>query len=210
MGNVTGVQKTPTAQRIVGLTLGAIVLGLLVVLAVVLPKAQGDTGSADLPETLPGGWTAADALDPDDVPEAAGADAEELVERQVDQRKYVEDTYAEVYDEAPAFRVYTDEELRQVALVTVFETGPGSFAPPQGLVDPEVAGLERAPVELVREGDALCAVSYQAVAAGEDSGEPQTITCQQPSGSRTVQLTTQGVSVDDTFTLLDEISTELA
>ena len=199
-------------MRALGVVLGVVMLGLIVLLTVGLPRWTGG-GEAELPAELPGGWTATDALDPDDLPESAGEQAAEYVDRQVQQREYVEETYAEVYDEPPAFRTYTDESFQRFALVTVFEGGGGSFAPPQGVVDPEVVGLERAPIELVHRGDSLCAVDYQAVATGEGTEEteqPQSITCQRTSGERTVQLATQGVTVDDTFALLEDIGEEVA
>lgn len=212
MGNVTGVQKTPAAQRAVGLGLGAVVLGLLVVLAVALPKAEGETGTAGavaLPDTLPGGWTATDALDVDALPAEAGIDAE-AIQRQADRRAYAEQAYAEVYDEAPTFRTYTDDSLAKYALVTVFTGESAAFAPGDPPVDAEAEGLARSTSELVREGDALCSVSYQAVAAGQEAGEPTTISCQLPTAGRTVQLQTQGVPVEDTFALLDDLATEVA
>lgn len=213
MGNVTAVQKTPAAQRVVGLALGVIVLGLLLVLAVALPKAEGasestepdeSAGPAALPDTLPGGWTATDALDLATVPEDSGVDAE-AIQRQADRRAFAEEAYAEVYDEAPSFRSYTDETLRSFALVTVFAGESTAFLPGEPPVDPEQEGIARSNTELVREGDALCSVSYQVVAAGQDSGEPTTVGCQQPVAGQTVQLQTQGTTLDDTFALLDEL-----
>ena len=189
-------------MRALGVVLGVVLLGVIVLLTVGLPRWTGG-GESDLPAELPGGWTATDALDPDDLPESAGEqDAE-----------YVEESYAEVYDEPPVFRTYTDDSFQRFALVTVFEGGRGCFAPPQGVVDPEAVGLERAPIELVHRGDSLCAVDYQAVATGEGTEEteqPQSITCQRTSGERTVQLATQGVTVDDTFALLEDIGDEVA
>jgi len=210
------VQNTPAAQRTVGLLLGAVVLGLLVVLAVALPKAQGDTGgsgsssaAAELPATLPGGWTATDALDPADLPAEAGVD-ETAIERQAERRAYAEQAYGEVYDEAPAFRTYTDDTLQKYALVTVFSGEGHAFAPGDPPVDAEAEGLARSTSELVREGDALCAVNYQPTAAGQDAGAPSSISCQLPTAGQTVQLQTQGVTVDEAFALLDDLATLVA
>lgn len=209
LGNVTAVQTSPAAQRAVGLGLGAVVLGLLVVLAVALPKAQGDTGTARLPDTLPGGWIATDALTTDDVPAESGID-EAALERQGDLREYAEEAYAEVYDDAPAFRTYTDETLQRFALVTVFAGESHAFLPGQPPVDAEAEGLARSGTELVREGDALCSVTYQMVAAGQDPGAPTSTSCQLPSGGRTVQLEAQGLSVEDAFTLLEDVADAVA
>lgn len=212
MGNVTAVQKTPAAQRAVGLGLGAVLLGLFVVLAVALPKAQGETGASGavaLPDTLAGGWTATDALDPDEMPAEAGIDAE-AIERQADRRAFAEQAYAEVYDQAPAFRTYTDDSLQKYALVTVFSGESHAYAPGDPPIDAEAEGLARSTSELVRRGDALCSASYQPVAAGEDAGEATSVSCQLPIAGRTVQLQAQGISVDDTFALLDTLADQVA
>ncbi|WP_244931274.1 hypothetical protein [Nocardioides sp. W7] len=206
------MQNTPAVQRAVGLGLGAVVLGLLIVLAVALPKAQGETGStgaADLPATLPGGWTATDALKPDELPAEAGIDAE-AIERQAERRAFAEQAYAEVYDDAPSFRTYTDESLQKFALVTVFAGEAQAFAPGDPPVDAEAEGMARSTSELVRQDDALCSVSYQAVAAGQDAGAPTSISCQLPTAGQTIQVQAQGVTVEEAFALLDELATAVA
>jgi hypothetical protein len=217
VGNVTGVQKTPAAQRVVGLTLGVVLLGLLVVLAVALPKAEGATDTepaeaataADLPDTLPGGWTATDALQVDELPAEAGVD-EAAIQRQADSRAYAEQVYADVYDDVPAFRVYTDDTLQRYALVTVFVGESRAFLPGEPPIDPEAVGAANTNTELRREGDALCSVSNQVVAAGQQAGEPTSVSCQQPVAGQTVQVETQGVTLDDTFAFLDEVATAVS
>lgn len=208
LGNVSAVQTSPAAQRVVGLGLGAVVLALLVGLAVGLPKAEGDTAATVLPDTLPGGWTATDVLDVADVPAESGI-TEEAIQRQADRRAYAEARFAEAYDDAPSFRTYVDETLQKFVLVTVFVGEGQAFLPGEPPVDPEAEGLARSNTELVREGDALCSVSYQPVPAGQETGDPAAVSCQQPVDGQTVQLQTQGVSLDDTFALLDDIATEI-
>lgn len=202
------VTRTPSVQRVLGIVLGVLLLGALVGLAVLLPKAQGETGLPGLADELPGGWTAIDVLDDHDPPEGVA----EIAVRQREQLEYVEETYAEVYDEAPEVRAYTDETFQSYAVVTLFPTSGAAFAPPEGVVDGKALGMDRDPVDLVRRGDALCAAEYQPVAAGqgtEESHRPTSITCQQPGTSRTLQVHTQGVSVDDTFALLEGLAVDL-
>ncbi len=131
------------------------------------------------------------------------------IERQADRRAYAEEAYAEVYDDAPSFRTYTDDTLREVRTGTVFAGEAQAFAPGDPPVDPEAEGMARSTSELVREGDALCSVSYQAVAAGQDAGVTS-ISCQLPTAGRTIQLQAQGISVEDAFALLDELATAIA
>lgn len=200
-----GVKRSPARQRAVGLGLGLVILGLLVVFAVVLPKTQDGGALPKLADTLPGGWTAIDVLDEHAPPEGAA----QFAEQQREQLAYLEEIYAEVYDEAPEFRAYVDSSLQSYAVVTLFPTSGGSFAPPEGIVDGKALGMERDPVELVRRGDALCTANYQAVAAGQGTAEndqPVSVTCQQSGPTRTLQLATQGVDLDGTFALLEELA----
>lgn len=204
------MQTSPAAQRVVGLGLGAVVLGLLVVLAVALPKAQGATGAVDLPRTLPGGWLATDALEADDFPEGLQADPDTVIASQVASRAFAEESYDGVYEDPTAYRVYTSEDFQALAVVTVFGAGGGSFGATETIVDPESNGLDRGTVELVRHDDAVCVVTYQAAPAGQDAGDPSGVACQQPAGERTVQLTTQGVALDEVYELLADVADEVA
>ena len=130
--------------------------------------------------------------------------------RQADRERavqYVEDVYAKVYDEPVAFRAYADKTLQDFLVVTVFTGEGGAFGPPSGLADPQAQGLERATTELVREDDAVCVASYQAVPQGQDaSAPPLAVTCQLAADGHTVQLTSNGHSVDDTVALTHDVA----
>ncbi|QIG45613.1 hypothetical protein G5V58_25295 [Nocardioides anomalus] len=188
-----------------GLVLGVVGLAVVVAFGVLLPEASGsDSDAVDLPDTLPGGWTAVDrptGLDGDD------ADRQADRERAV---RYVEDVYAEVYDAPVAFRAYADQDLQDFLVVTVFTGEGGAFGPPSGLADPDAQGLERATTELVREDDTVCIVNQQAVPQGQDaSGPPLAVTCQLAADGHTVQLTSNGHSVDDTVALTHDVAEKI-
>lgn len=195
-----------------GLALGAAGLAAVAAFAVLLPEAQGEdsassasSGAAvELPDTLPGEWTAVDLASAADG--ADGAGAEQLASRKaaVD---YVNDVYADVYDEPVAFRVYSDQELAQFVIVTVFSGEGGAFGPPNGLADPEAQQLARASTELVRVDDAVCVANYEPVPAGQDAeGAPLAVTCQLPADGHTVQVATNEQSVDDTVALAHDVA----
>lgn len=189
-------------QLALGGLVGAVGLGAVAAFAIGLPEASGE-GRVALPERLPGGLAAVD------VP--SGADEpQEVLDRQQDAVEYVQDRYAEVYDEPVAFRVYADEEFERYAVVTVFPGESEAFGPPNGIPDPAAQGLARAQTELVREGDAVCIASYQPVPEGEDADEdPLGVTCQLPADGHTVQVTSNRASVEDAAGLTEDVADAL-
>jgi hypothetical protein len=72
-----------------------------------------------------------------------------------------------------------------------------------------VLGLKRATTELVRRDDVVCVVDYQPVSVnGDDSEEsavPLAVSCQLPTDGHTIQLATNGLSIDETVDLVHEV-----
>ena len=207
MGNLTLVTTNRRLGLAVGVGLGAVGLALMFVFAVVLPEVT-EPDEVELPDSLPGGWVAADvAAIPTDLVDEG--DAAEFAESRERATEFVREVYAEVYDEPVAFRAYTDKDLSQFVVVTVFTSDGGAFGPPNGVADPEVLQLQRATTELVRHGDVVCVANYQPVAQGEEADEdadtPLGVSCQLPSEGRTIQLTTNGLSVDETVQLVHDV-----
>jgi hypothetical protein len=185
-----------------GTLLGIVGLTLFVVFSVVLPKLT-EPDDAELPDSLPGGWKALDVATP---PSGDAGRNQDLQEERFD---YVRQIYADVYDEPVAFRSYTDRDFSTFVSVTLFASDGGAFGPPTGVADPEVLGLKRATTELVRKDDVVCIVSYQAVSVDEDDTEdsaaPLGAACQLPTDGQTIQLATNGLSLDDTVELVHKV-----
>lgn len=202
MTSRAGARRAPW----IGLVLGVVLLAVLFVFAVLLPRAAGGShgGSvAALPDTLPGGWTALETLDP---PEGAGDDFAEQQQSAVD---FVGQALDDVYDEDTAFRAYTTEDFSSFVTVTVFAAPGGAFGPPNGVADPETLQLDKAPVELVREGDAVCVVNNQTGQPGQPSDPaalPLGVSCQLSEGGQTFQIGSQQLSVDETVELLEAVA----
>ena len=199
MGNLTSVKTNSRLGLALGALLGVVGLGLVFAFAVVLPEIT-DPETVELPDSLPGGWVAVDiATPPDGSTDTGGSASAESQRKATD---YVREVYDEVYDEPVAFRAYTDKDFSHFVVVTVFTSDGGAFGPPNGVADPEELELKRATTELVRRGDVVCVANYQPLAAGEDdaddSATPLGVSCQLPTGGHTIQLATNGLSVDDT------------
>lgn len=213
--------KTGPLSRssLVALVVGVVLLGLLVFFAVGLPKliggdegesAAGGAGVAgSLPDSLPGGWQALeDSSGPD------GGDAAAYSQQQKTAIAYVNKVYRQVYDEGTQFRAYVNEEKQALVTTTVFDAAGGAFAPANGVADPALLKLDRAPVELTRNGDAVCIASYQSAAqttgSSTDDAAPLSVSCQMPHGASTLQIGAQGLSVAETAALLGELDKALA
>lgn len=179
---------------------------MLVAFAVLLPRAAGGShgGSvAELPDTLPGGWIALEEAAP---PEGAAEDFAEQRQAAID---FVGQTLDDVYDVGTAFRAYATEDLSNVITVMAFAAPGGAFGPANGVSDPEPQGLDKAPIELVREGDAVCVVTNQPGQPGQPSDPaamPLAVSCQLSEGGQTYQIGSQQLSVEETVELLEAVA----
>ncbi|MCY7396976.1 MAG: hypothetical protein LH468_12670 [Nocardioides sp.] len=203
---------TPSSSRRPSARVSAIVLGVLLLVAMAgfaigLPRLAQDEASSgvSLPDTLPGGWTAIERAGGPD-----GADDAEFTAQQAQAVTYVNEVLGGVYDEPTGFQAYVNDARDSLVTVTVFDAAGGAFAPANGVADPALFGLDRAPVELTREGDAVCIANYQSAAqSGQapqgDPDQPLSVSCQTTQGAQTVQLGSQGMSVGDTVELLDRV-----
>lgn len=220
---------SPSAARtrLLAILGGVVVLVLLAGFAIGLPRvvgeptapvAQPDRQPASqpasqpdrLPDRLPGGWTALELAAGGD--EAGATRDEEYAAQQAQAVAYVNEVLGGVYERgSTSFQAYVDESLDNLVTVTVFGAPGGAFAPPNGVADPALFGLDRAPVELTREGDAVCIANYQSAAqSGQapqgDPGMPLSVSCQRPRGAQTVQVGSQDMSVADTVVVLDQVA----
>lgn len=194
---------------------GLVALVALAGFAIGLPRVSGSetASSLTLPDTLPGGWTALELAAAGD--QAGAAEDEQYAAQQAQAVAYVNEVLGGVYDEGTSFQAYVDESLENLVTVTLFDAAGGAFSPANGVADPALFGLDRAPVELTRQGGAVCIANYQSAAqSGQapqgDPAQPLSVSCQATEGEETLQVGSQGMSVDDTVALLDEIGTALA
>jgi len=210
------VTSSSSRNRLLAILGGLVALVLLAGFAIGLPRVVGPEAGAglELPETLPSGWTALELAAPGE--EAGAAQDEEYAAQQAQAVAYVNEVLGGVYaQESTSFQAYVDESLDNLVTVTLFDAAGGAFAPPNGVADPALFGLERAPTELTRVGDAVCIANYQSAAqSGQapqgDPAQPLSVSCQGTEGEETVQVGSQGMSVDDTVALLDEVGAALA
>jgi hypothetical protein len=191
-----------------GIVLGVVCLGLIAAFAIALPKAAGEdepaasTGPLALPDTLPGGYTAAD------LPEAFTGDyadrAAEIAKTQQAAREYGDQVLSDVLGTAVT-RTYASEDLHAL-FVQAFRAAGGAFAP-DSLPDPATAQGQSVP-ELVSVGDGACIVTRQAAQAGaavDESAPPTYAQCQVSEGELTVQVGAQNLQPEDMVGIADHV-----
>jgi hypothetical protein len=205
---------------VVSVLLGVVLLGGVFAFTVLVPKiGDQDAASAEssatadplppvvLPDELAGGLEAVDL----------GTLPAELAQKfgDVDALKKQEDSIAEgldrVFGVPGSFRVYAAADGSAVAQVTVLDKAPGLFTPDALPIDPKVINVARAPSDLVDVDGATCSINWgEAVPAGtaiDPAAMPQGVRCQLGQDDRrTYELTSQGLSVDDSVAILKKLA----
>lgn len=197
------MSAAPKNSRIVvlGIVLGAILLALVTVFAVVLPKVDDESGAVKLPDTLPGGYVATD------LPEAfAGAPSsdKDQVDAAVRSERASRDFGDQVLADSganAATRTYLGKDMQTAVVVQAFRAAGGAFSPFQ-FTDPDTAEPGTQVEKLVREGDAVCIQRGMADGKGGVSGGY--IQCQRSEGDLTIQVTTQ-LELDDAVDMVDTV-----
>jgi hypothetical protein len=189
-----------------GVILGALLLALAVVFAIVLPKVHGDSGNISLPDTLPGGYTATDLVDAyKHAPGATDAQVQQASASARTTRTYGDKALADSGVKA-ATRTYVDKSLHTPLFVQVFRAAGGAFSPFQ-FSDPKAAQANEQVQHLVRKGDVLCIENGSATGAG--AVQASYVECQKSQGDTTVQVTSP-LALDKAVSLVDDIFAKVA
>jgi hypothetical protein len=157
------------------------------VIAGALAIEQATDNDLDLPDELAGGLRAEPR---DDIARSAESRLEDVMDAPATVRSYL-------------------AGKGRGALVMVVDESAGPFAPRGPNVDPELLGLARGPFELVREGDAVCQVTWQSVVAKGDElpdEEPAGVQCQLGADGRTYWIYSTGMSAADAADILEDIT----
>lgn len=193
--------STPTSGRSpawAGIALGLVVLGLIAVFAIVLPEVaddeSGDVSSepVSLPDSLPGGYPAADdpaAFDGTDYADQA----EDIAKQQRTATDYGNTVLPDALGHPAATRTYVADGTIPV-FVQVFRAEGGALAP-QVLTDPTTTQGQGG-TTMERVGDAACVLTYGA-SQGDDLGDPTDSQCQISRSGLTVQIQASGLATQD-------------
>jgi len=162
-----------------GIAIGAVVLALVVLLAVFLPRAQGNGGKPALPDALPGlGAVDADATWTD-VPAAVtkalkqeGATVKKLRSSLTQLAPKSQTSLDQVSDVPSSSRLYVDPNFQTLYSVQAFRTEAGVFAP---------TPLDESST-MSKVGDDLC------ISTTDSSTGATTVECQASHNGLTVQV----------------------
>lgn len=209
MSSRTSTSRTSTWT---GIAVGVLLLGLMAAFAIGLPKtADADAAGEEapielsLPDTLPGGYAAAD--DPASFKGGQLAEqADTIAKQQKANDAYGNKVLPDVLGTSAATRTYVLDGTKAV-FVQAFQSEGGAFAP-NTVPDPDAAG--GAPATAMEQvGDGACILSYGQAAAGQDASAPAFSQCQVSDGGLTVQIGGADIDAADLVktadTLLDDL-----
>lgn len=171
----------------VGIAVGAVLLGLMAAFAIGLPKAVGESDPEpvvlSLPDSLPGGFAAADLAESFADGELA-EQAEAIAEQQAASTEYGNEVLPDALGHPAVTRSYVVDGSKAV-FVQVFAADGGALAP-SSLTDP--ASTDGAGgVTMERIDGAACIVTY-GQSEGEGLGDPMSSQCQLSRDGLTVQV----------------------
>ena len=197
MSTPTSSTSSSRTSTWVGILLGVVLLGLIALFAIVLPKttdAEAAESTAEaplelvLPDTLPGGYAAAD--DPASFKGSQlAAQAATIAKQQGANSTYANSVLPKVLGRSAVSRTYVYGGT-QAVYVQAFQSEGGAFAP-NDLADP-ASGT--APTQMKQVGDGACILTFSQSAPGQPASTPAFTQCQVTHGSVTVQIGSAGIA----------------
>lgn len=184
-----------------GIAIGAVVLALFVVFAVLLPKASGDEAGSriELPSTLPGGYVAADKADAwKGNTNVAGHEAE-IAASVKQELTFGNAALEKTTGGGFGNRVYI-KGGQAVFFVQVFRAAGGAFSPGE-ISDPSQLQQGTSVQQLLKVGKSTCIVDGAVGTGGQV--QPSQTQCQRSEGELTVQVTAPSVAASDVAKVAD-------
>lgn len=192
----------------IGIAVGLLILTSMVLFAVVLPEATADDDTTDaadesltltLPDTLPGGYSAAD-LESSFTEGELAAQAEAIAKQQDGSTAYGNKVLPDVLGTSAVTRSYVVDGTEAV-FVQVIQAEGGAFSP-SSLTDPESTdGAGGITMEKVDDG--VCILT---IGSSQQGMPAQTASeCQVSRDGVTVQLSSDTVSAEDLMALADDV-----
>lgn len=181
----------------VGVAVGIVLLGLVAAFAIGLPKAaDADETEPEielsLPDTLPGGYAAADL--PESFAEGELAQqAEQIAEQQATSTEYGNEVLPDALGHPAVTRSYVVDQTKAV-FVQVFQAEGGALAP-TSLTDPTTTDGAGG-VTMANVDGAACLLTY-GQSQGEGIGEPTSSQCQLTRDGLTAQVQADQVAAED-------------
>ena len=193
----------------IGIVAGLVILASMVLFSVVLPEATADdeqdesasdTVSLALPDTLPGGYAAAD-LESSFADGELAPQAEAIAKQQADSTEYGNGVLPEVLGTDAVTRSYVINGTEAV-FVQVIDAAGGAFAP-SSLTDPESTNGAGG-ITMQNVDDGVCIITVGQVQQGQTEA-PTSSECQVTRDGVTVQLSSDTIPAADLMALADDV-----
>jgi hypothetical protein len=194
---------------IVGIVVGLLILASMVLFSVVLPEATADDTvdegateavSLSLPDTLPGGYAAAD-LESSFADGELASQAEAIAKQQADGTEYGNSVLPEVLGTEAVTRSYVVNGTDAV-FVQVIDAAGGAFAP-SSLTDPETTNGAGG-ITMQNVGDGVCILTVGQLQQGQAEA-PTSSECQVTRDGITAQLSSDTIPAEDLVALADDV-----
>ena len=189
-------RPSSSASTIAGILVGLVLLGLMAAFAIGLPKTADAEETApsvelSLPDTLPGGYTAADL--PESFADGELAEqADQIAEQQATSTEYGDEVLPEVLGHPAVTRSYVVDGSKGV-FVQVFAAEGGALAP-NSLTDPSGTGGAGG-LTMENVDGAACILSYGQSQDGS-LGDPTSTQCQLSEDGLTVQAQSNQIGAE--------------
>ncbi|WGL52943.1 hypothetical protein P5P86_03745 [Nocardioides sp. BP30] len=191
-----------------GIAIGAVVLALVVVFAVLLPKAQGDeadTSRIALPSSLPGGYKAADNASAwKGNANVAGNEAQVAAQVKAE-IAFGNAALKKTTGGGFGNRIYI-KGASEIYFVQAFRAAGGAFSPGE-LSDPSKLQQGTSVQQLIKTGDATCIVDGTTGTGGQVT--PSETQCQVSKGDLTIQVMAPSVAASDVAKVADLVLTKV-
>jgi hypothetical protein len=186
-----------------GMAIGAVVLALFVVFAVLLPKAEGDDANSSrivLPNSLPGGYVAADRTEAWKGTSGVAGHEAEVVAQVKSELKFGNAALDKTTGGGFGNRIYLKQGAQQVFFVQVFRAEGGALSPGE-ISDPSQLQQGTSVQQLTKVGDAVCVIDGSVGTGGQV--QPSQTQCQRSKSGLTVQVTAPSVAASDVAKVAD-------
>lgn len=184
-----------------GIAIGAVALALVVVFAVLLPKASGDEAGTriKLPNSLPGGYIAADRTEAWKGNANVSGHESELVAQVKAEINYGNSALEKTTGGGFGNRIYI-KGSSAIFFVQVFRAAGGAFSPGE-ISDPSKLQQGSSVQQLLKVGKSTCIIDGTTSTGSQVT--PSQTQCQLSEGELTVQVTAPSVAASDVAKVAD-------
>jgi hypothetical protein len=192
-----------------GIAFGAIALAIVVLFAVFLPKAVGDTSDTSaisMPKTLPGGYAAANTADAWKGNSSIGSQAAQVVKEVQDELDFGDKQLQKTTGGGFGNAIYIKDAGQSIYFVQAFRATGGALSPGE-LSDPSKLQQGTSVDQLTTVGDATCIVTGSVAAGGQV--QPAQTKCQATKDGLTVQVMAPQVAASDVAKVADLVLSKI-